>query len=151
MNDTLLLARDRSTIEASRFRMGEETSATFRCFLETIKGVNLPLRALKGQIAGPFTLLTGLKDQDGRALIYDERFLDIIPKLLGLKARWQIELMRTFGVPVMIFLDEPGLAGFGSSAFITVSAELVLRLLSRSGRRRPCSRRDRRGSRLRQH
>ncbi len=117
-------------VEASRFRMGEETSATFRCFLETVKGADLPLRALKGQIVGPFTLLSGMKDQDGRALIYDERFLDIIPKLLGLKARWQIELMQTFGVPVIIFLDEPGLAGFGSSAFIAVSAELVLRLLA---------------------
>ncbi len=31
---------------------------------------------------------------------------------------------------MIIFLDEPGLAGFGSSAFITVSAELVLRLLA---------------------
>ena len=110
--------------------MGEETSATFRCFLETVKGADLPLRALKGQIVGPFTLLSGMKDQDGRALIYDERFLDIIPKLLGLKARWQIELMQTFGVPLIIFLDEPALAGFGSSAFISVSAELVLRMLA---------------------
>jgi hypothetical protein len=110
--------------------MGEETSATFRCFLESVKGADLPLRALKGQIVGPFTLLSDLKDQDGRALIYDERFLDIIPKLLGLKARYQIELMQTFGVPVIIFLDEPGLAGFGSSAFIAVSAEPVLRMLA---------------------
>lgn len=117
-------------IEASPFRMGEETSATFRCFLESVKGADLPLRALKGQIVGPFTLLSDLKDQDGRALIYDERFLDIIPKLLGLKARYQIELMQTFGVPVIIFLDEPGLAGFGSSAFIAVSAEPVLRMLA---------------------
>ena len=117
-------------VDDSPFRMGEETGATFRCFLETIKIVNPPVRALKGQLAGPFTLLSGLKDQDGRALIYDERFLDIIPKLLGLKARWQIELMQTFGVPVIIFLDEPALAGFGSSAFITVTAELVLRVLA---------------------
>ena len=117
-------------VDDSLFRMGEETGITFRCFLETIKEANLSVRALKGQIVGPFTLLCGLKDQDGRALIYDERFLDIIPKLLGLKARWQIEIMKTFGAPVIIFLDEPGLAGFGSSAFITVSAELVMRLLT---------------------
>ena len=38
--------------------------------------------------------------------------------------------MKTFGVPVIIFLDEPGLAGFGSSAMITISAELVLRVLA---------------------
>ena len=117
-------------VNDSLFKMGEETGITFRLFLETIKEANLSFRALKGQIVGPFTLLCGLKDQDGRALIYDERFLDIVPKLLGLKARWQIEIMKTFGVPVIIFLDEPGLAGFGSSAFITVSAEQVMRLLT---------------------
>jgi hypothetical protein len=117
-------------VDDSLFRMGEETSATFRLFLDTVRSANLPLRALKGQITGPFTLLCGMKDQDGRALIYDNRFLDIVPKLLGFKARWQIDIMRTFGVPVIIFLDEPGLAGFGSSAFITVSAKLVVKLLA---------------------
>jgi hypothetical protein len=117
-------------VDDSLFRMGEQTSATFRLFLDAVKGAHLPLRALKGQITGPFTFLCGMKDQDGRALIYDERYIDIVPKLLGFKARWQIEIMKTLGVPVIIFLDEPGLAGFGSSAFITVSAELVVRLLT---------------------
>ena len=118
------------TVDGSLFRMGEDTSVTFRRFLDTVRSAGLRFRALKGQITGPFTFLCGIKDQDGRALIYDERFLDIVPKLLGFKARWQIEIMRTFGVPVIIFLDEPGLAGFGSSAFITVSAELVVKLLA---------------------
>jgi hypothetical protein len=117
-------------VDDSLFRMGEQTSTTFRRFLDTVRSAGLPFRALKGQITGPFTFLCGIKDRSGRALIYDERFLDIVPKLLGLRARWQIEIMRTFGVPVIIFLDEPGLAGFGSSAFITVSAELVVKLLA---------------------
>ncbi len=116
-------------VDDSRFRMGEQTGATFRSFIETVKRAASAPRALKGQVIGPFTLLCGLKDQDGRALIYDERFVDIVPKLLGLKARWQIEIMRQFGLPVIVFFDEPGLAGFGSSALITVSAELVVRLL----------------------
>ena len=114
----------------SLFPLGEETGATFRRFLNIVGGAGRPFRALKGQITGPFTFLCGIKDQNGRALIYDERFLDIVPKLLGLKARWQIEIMKTFGAPVIIFLDEPGLAGFGSSAFITVSADLVINLLA---------------------
>jgi hypothetical protein len=117
-------------IENSRFQMGPETGATFRYFLEVLSTGNLPLRALKGQIVGPFTLLSGLKDQDGRALIFDERFLDIIPKLLAYKAKWQIEFLKPFGVPVIIFLDEPALAGFGSSAFISISAELVRGILT---------------------
>ncbi|SPF34390.1 conserved hypothetical protein [Syntrophobacter sp. SbD1] len=126
------LAIDEGTlrIDDSQFQLGEQTGATFRCFLQTIMNTGASFRALKGQVVGPFTLLCGLKDQNGRALIYDERFLDIVPKLLGLKARWQIELMQEFGVPVIIFLDEPGLAGFGSSAFISLSFELVRNLLS---------------------
>ena len=114
----------------SRFAMGPDTGATFRAFLEALPSAPSPFRALKGQIAGPFTFLSGLKDQDGRALLFDERFQDIGPKLLALKARWQIELLKSFGVPVIIFLDEPALAGFGSSAFITISAELVQQLLA---------------------
>ena len=39
-------------------------------------------------------------------------------------------IYERLGVPVIIFLDEPGLAGFGSSAFITISAELISRLLT---------------------
>ncbi len=43
-------------------------------------------------------------ERPGRPRSYlDERFLDIVPKLLGLKARWQIEIMKQFGVPVIIF------------------------------------------------
>ncbi len=116
-------------IDRSPFGLGEQTGATFRSFVQTLKKASPALGAVKGQVTGPFTLLCGLKDQDGRALIHDERFLDIVPKLLGLKARWQIGILRQFKVPVIIFLDEPGLAGFGSSALITVSGELVVRLL----------------------
>lgn len=117
-------------VENSRFQMGEETGATFRYFLEVLSTASLPLRALKGQIVGPFTLLSGLKDQDGRSLIFDERFQDMIPKLLAYKAKWQIEFLKPFGVPVIIFLDEPALAGFGSSAFITVTADMVRQILA---------------------
>lgn len=119
-----------AAIEASRFAMGPETGATFRYFLEILSVVDVPFRALKGQVTGPFTLLAGLKDQDGRALLFDERFQDILPKLIAFKAKWQIGFLKEFGVPVIVFLDEPGLAGFGSSAFITVSAELVTRIFT---------------------
>jgi methionine synthase II (cobalamin-independent) len=117
------------TIEESRFAMGPETSETLHAFLDALGTAGLPLRAVKGQIAGPFTLLAGLKDQDGRALLFDERLQDAVPKLLAMKARWQAERLSAFGAPAIIFIDEPALAGFGSSAFISVSRELVGQLL----------------------
>ncbi|MCE5243781.1 MAG: hypothetical protein ABFD98_19535 [Syntrophobacteraceae bacterium] len=116
-------------IDHSRFRMGPETAETFLLFLEALKSGGRPLRAVKGQVVGPFTLLAGLKDRNDRSVLYDERFQDIVPKHLAMKALWQIRRLSALGCPVIVFLDEPALAGFGSSAFISVSRELIQQLL----------------------
>ena len=117
-------------LELSRFKMGPETGNTFFHFLDRMHRVAPPeLRAVKGQIVGPFTLLTGLKDHRDRALLYDERMLDVLPKHLAMKAKWQIHQLRSLGRPVVLFLDEPALAGYGSSAFISVSREQIQQML----------------------
>ena len=85
-----------------------------------------PRSALKGQVTGPFTLGTNLLDQEGRCAYYDDQLRDIIVKTVALKAAWQINRLREFGQPVMIFLDEPALLGFGSQTFLTISREDVL-------------------------
>ncbi len=87
-------------------------------------------RAVKGQITGPFTLATGLKTPEGRAVFYDPSLRDLVVKLVALRAAWQAEKLAQAGVPVIIFLDEPALAGFGSSAFVGVSREEVQAVLS---------------------
>jgi len=117
------------SLSESRFQMREETGQTFFQFLESLNQAKRSCRAVKGQIVGPFTLLSGLKDQGDRALLYDERLVDVVVKHLAMKARWQILHLKALGLPVIIFLDEPALAGFGSSAFISVSREMVLGLL----------------------
>lgn len=122
-------AKSRDLI-SSRFKMGTETAGTFFQFLEMIHKAAPPqMKALKGQIVGPFTLLAGLKDHQGRALLYDERLLDVVPKHLAMKAKWQIHHLKALGRPVILFIDEPALAGYGSSAFISVSRELIQQLL----------------------
>jgi hypothetical protein len=42
-----------------------------------------------------------------------------------MKARWQVERLSQFQKPVIIFFDEPGLAGYGSSEFTSISREDV--------------------------
>lgn len=116
-------------IADSRFKMGPETGGTFFQFLDAAGRISSPLRAVKGQIVGPFTLLAGLKDQRERALLYDERMQDAVAKHLAMKAKWQIDHLKSLGCPVIVFLDEPALAGFGSSAFISISAELIGQML----------------------
>lgn len=78
--------------------------------------------AIKGQITGPFTLGTSLTDKAKRYAYYDPTLKDIIVKSLAMKAKWQVKKFKSFGVPVIISIDEP-LAGYGSSTFISVSKE----------------------------
>lgn len=79
--------------------------------------------ALKGQITGPFTLLTGLCDQDKRLGYYSDAFREMAVKALALKAAWQTRFLAERQVPVMVFIDEPALAGLGSSAFISIAKD----------------------------
>lgn len=82
---------------------------------------------LKGQVTGPFTLGTNLTDQNGRCSYYDDQLRDVVVKSIVLKSLWQIHRFSKFGLPVMIFLDEPSLLGFGKQTFITISREDVIK------------------------
>lgn len=117
-------------VDRSRFAMGEATGRTFRLFLDRLAMRPARWNAVKGQIVGPFTLLSGLADQSRRALLFDERMRDVVVKHLAMKGLWQVRQLARWGKPVILFLDEPALAGFGTSAFITVSAEDIKALLT---------------------
>lgn len=79
--------------------------------------------AVKGQVTGPFTLLTGLSDQDHRLGYYNETFREMAVKTLAMKGAWQVEFLKGLKVPVVVFIDEPALAGLGSSAFISIGKD----------------------------
>ncbi|MBW6521676.1 MAG: hypothetical protein K0A99_11835 [Desulfoarculaceae bacterium] len=80
--------------------------------------------ALKGQITGPFTMLTGIHDKEDRIGYYNPTIRDIVVKGLAMKAAWQaLFLQGQAHLPVLIFIDEPALAGLGSSAFISIGGD----------------------------
>jgi len=105
----------------SRFSLSEDIAPGFYTFMEALDGLSQPPAAVKGQVTGPFTFATGLVDEAGRAVFYNEQLRDAAVKLIAMKARWQVARLKKYGVPVILFLDEPALAGYGSSAFISVS------------------------------
>ena len=117
------LAVDEGAVELdqSRFAMTPAEAAGFFTFLEEARLHRATSIALKGQITGPITFCTGLVDQDGRAIFYNEQLRDAAVKHLALKARWQTRKMGQVKERPLVFFDEPGLAGFGSSAFITIT------------------------------
>lgn len=112
-------------LDATPFVLGPETAGGFFELLGRLGDLPEPPRAVKGQVTGPITFCMGVKDRAGRAIFYDPQARDAAVKLLALKARWQIRKLAPIGRPVIVFLDEPALAGFGSSEMISVSREEI--------------------------
>ncbi|MBU4014438.1 MAG: hypothetical protein KJ550_13385 [Proteobacteria bacterium] len=123
--DYIAVVEGGSDLSGSRFALTKDGAAGFFEFTKQLKVVSVPLVAVKGQITGPVTFCTGMNDQNGKAIFYDEQIRDAAVKLLALKARWQVRELSKFGVPAIIFFDEPALAGFGSSAFISITKDEV--------------------------
>lgn len=82
------------------------------------------LRYVKGHITGPVTLATSLKDGNGRDVLHDDTFREVVGVHLAQKALWQARRLARFGAPVVLFLDEPVMEVFGS-AYSTLSREAV--------------------------
>ncbi len=110
---------------APRFRNSRERAAGLYLLAEILADLQ-GLTAVKGQVTGPFTMLTGIKDRQGRAGWFDDTIRDMVIKAMAMKAAWQTRLLADAGGrPVLMFIDEPALAGLGSSAFISVSADEI--------------------------
>jgi hypothetical protein len=118
------------SLEESRFHLACEAAPGFFVFLEQARMRKETLVALKGQTTGPITFCTGLVDQGGRAIFYNDQLRDAAVKHLAMKARWQVRKMAEICDRTIIFFDEPGLAGLGSSAFITITHEEIVACLS---------------------
>jgi len=121
----LLVTEGAAPLETSRFLLSREAARGFYAFLE-LADKRSNLVGLKGQITGPITFCTSLVDQAGRAIFYNDQLRDAAVKHLALKARWQARKMTEICERVIVFFDEPGLAGLGSSAFITITKEDIL-------------------------
>ncbi len=119
--DYLSVVEQKKDLLSSRFAITKDTATGFFEFMNHLDGLSDLPCALKGQITGPITFGTGVCDQDGKAIFYNEQLRDAAVKLLSLKAVWQVRQLSKFGRPAIIFFDEPALAGFGSSAFISIS------------------------------
>lgn len=123
--DYMAVTEGGEDLDDSRFALKSDTACGFFVLKERLQAMAQPPFAVKGQVTGPITFGTAVKDHNGRAIYYDEQLRDVQVKLLALKARWQIRQLSQFNRPIVIFIDEPALAGFGSSEFISMSREEV--------------------------
>lgn len=74
---------------------------------------------------GPISFGLTVTDQNLRASLYNETLADVIVKHMSMTSRWQVRQLKTAGENVILFVDEPYMASFGS-AFISLSREQAL-------------------------
>jgi methionine synthase II (cobalamin-independent) len=96
-----------------RYPISLNYAAGLRAFLAQ---TNLAPLAVKGHVTGPLTWGLSVTDENGRAIIHDEVLGDAVPKLLRLKAGWQEKELSKISKNTIIFVDEPYMAAYGSSA-----------------------------------
>ena len=115
--------------EDPRIALDPEIAPGFFSLLKALEPLPHGLVAVKGQITGPITFCTGLHDHEKRAIFYHDALRDAAVKLLALKAAWQAGTLARTGKPVIVFIDEPALAGYGSSDLISISREDIMACL----------------------
>jgi methionine synthase II (cobalamin-independent) len=89
---------------------------------------NIPGEWVKGHVTGPVSFGLTVTDQDLRPALYHELLADVIVKNMVMIARWQIRELAAVRPKVIIFVDEPYMASFGS-AYISLSREQVVVML----------------------
>jgi len=82
---------------------------------------------IKGHVTGPFTFGVAICDRDGRCGFFDDTLRDIATKGLILKALWQIKEFKKHSPnsKIIIFVDEPAVCQYGTSAFVTVQKSQI--------------------------
>ena len=125
----LAVVEDENSAALENFALSRQYAAGFSEFIAHLpKQMKLGRTVmLKGQVTGPFTLGTSLIDQNGRCSYYDDQLHDVVVKAIVLKVLWQIAHLSEFSLPLMVFLDEPSLLGFGKQTFITIGREDIIK------------------------
>lgn len=108
------------------FALPESHAVGYYGMLDHLAGQRLPW--IKGHITGPFSLGLTVTDQNLRASLYHPDLADAIVKNAAYAARWQVRSLKSVAENVLIFVDEPYMASFGS-AFISISREEVIGML----------------------
>ena len=112
--------------DVDAFALRPEYANGFFAMLETLRSTTGDWA--KGQVTGPISFGLTVTDQNLRASLYDDMLADAIIKNTAMNARWQIRQLKSVRPNVILFLDEPYMAAFGS-AFISLSREQVIAYL----------------------
>jgi len=129
---SLYLEAEAGSEEAlAAFAIPRQAGAGFYALLDYLEH-NGPAAArfLKGQVAGPVTAGLYLTSSSGRSAFYDPQLQDLIVKTTAMQARWQTRQLKRFNLPVLVFVDDPALAAYGTSTHIALQRDELVTALA---------------------
>lgn len=109
--------------DLAHFALTPDCALGFFALLDELKAK--PAAWVKGQVMGPISFGLTVTDQALRASLYNEVMADALVKNMSMNSRWQARQLKTIGENVILFVDEPYMASFGS-AFVSLSREQAL-------------------------
>jgi len=112
--------------DVDSFALTPDYAAGFYGLIEAARAV--PGEWIKGQVTGPISFGLTVTDQNLRASLYHELLADVIVKNMAMIARWEVRQLRAQRPNVILFVDEPYMASFGS-AYISLGREQVIAML----------------------
>lgn len=83
-------------------------------------------RFLKGQVVGLLSAGFQITDHLGRPAYYDFQLRDLLLKQISLQAGWQVSTLGRFGLPVLVFMDDPVIYSYGMRERIGVTREEII-------------------------
>jgi len=103
-------------LHRSRGELQPASAAGFLAFEQALaRGTFRDARAVKGQIEGPITLSAYVFYRD-RPFLSDPTLFSAIAFHVSQMVCWQIDRLKSAGLPVLLFLDEPALCLAAASA-----------------------------------
>jgi len=117
------------------FALHPDYALGFYVLLEALK--DSPAKYAKGQVMGPISFGLTVTDQNGRACLYNESYVDVLVKHMTFNSLWQVKKLQEVSGPrmrdrprtrdrqVLMFVDEPYMASFGS-AYVSLGREQVI-------------------------
>lgn len=109
------------------FKFPEDSAAGFYAFLKHLESNGTgQAKLLKGQVSGPLSVGLALPDQDRKASYYNPQARDVLIKTLAMQGLNQAKSLARFGLPVIVFVDDPGLYASGQSTFITLRKDEIV-------------------------
>ena len=113
-----------SSEDQSMFAFPSDTAEGFYAFLrENWSATEVDI--IKGQISGPLVVGLQVTSPDGNLAFYDDQLREILVKTLASQARWQVQQLKAFDRPVLVFIDDPAIYGYGTSSYVGLGRESI--------------------------